>query len=59
MEKVREKEELSVSITNIAVPAEVTQVLGQVNLAIKYIWSVSNSDMDAATELGLIDVKKY
>ena len=58
-EKVREKEGLSEGIADTTAPAEVARASSPVDLAGKYMWAMSNADMDAAKELGLTGIKKY
>ena len=58
-EKAREKERLLEGIADITAPVEVVQALSPVDLARKYIWAMSNSNMDAAEKLGLTGIKKY
>ena len=58
-EKAREKEGLSESIADTTAPAKVAQGSSPVDLAGKYMWAMSNANIDAAKELGLIGIKKY
>ena len=58
-EKAREKEELSESIVDTTAPAKMIQASSFVDLAEKYMWAISNANLDAAKELGLIGIKKY
>ena len=58
-EKVREKEGLSEGIADITTSAEVAQTASLVDLAGKYMWAINNTDIDAAKEIELIDIKKY
>ena len=58
-EKAMKKERLLESITDTTAPAEVAQALSLIDLAGKYIWVMSNANMDAAKKLGLTDIKKY
>ena len=57
--KVKEKEKLLENIADTNALAEVAWKLNPVNLAWKYIWTISNVDLDAAIKLGLTGIKKY
>ena len=59
LEKAREKKMLSESTANTTVSAEVAWVLSPINFAGRYNWTISNTDLDTAKELGLISIKKY
>ena len=39
--------------------AEVGRTSSPIDLDGKYIWAISNVDIDAARDLGLTDIKKY
>ncbi len=39
--------------------AEVAKVSSAINLRSKHSWAISNTDMDAAEDLGLTGIKKY
>lgn len=39
--------------------AEVAKMSIIINIGYKYRWAISNIDMDAARNLGLINVRKY
>ena len=58
-EKTREKEGLSDDIADITATAEVAQALSPVDLTGKYMWAMSNANIDAVKELGLTGIKKY
>ena len=58
-EKTREKEGLLEGIADTAAPTEVAQALSPIDLAGKYMWAMSNANIDAAKELGLTGIKKY
>ena len=58
-EKAREKERLSKNIANTTAPVELAQALSSINFTRKYIWAISDADMDAAKELELTSIKKY
>ncbi len=59
-EKVREKEILSIEgIADTNAPAEVARISNPVNLAGRYIWAMSDSNLDVAKELELTGIKKY
>ena len=58
-ENTKEKERLSEDITDTTAPAEVTQALSPVDFAEKYIWAISNADIDTAKELELTGIKEY
>lgn len=57
-EKAGEKEEQLV-IGNAIEQAKVVKMSNPINLNSKYIWAVSNTDIDTARDLRLTDVKKY
>ena len=57
--KAREKEELSESIADIFAPTEVTQASSLINFARKYMWAISNVNLDAAKKLGPNGIQKY
>ena len=58
-EKVREKERLLESIADTTSSAEVAWASSAVDLIGKYMWAISNADIDATKELGLTGIKKY
>ena len=58
-EKARKKEKLSESTAVTTAPAEVARASNFVNLAWRYKWAISNTDMNVAKKLGLTGVKKY
>ena len=58
-EKAKEKEGYLEGITDTTVLAEVARASSFVDLTRKYIWAMSNADLEAAKKLGLIDIKKY
>ena len=58
-EKARKKERLSEGIANTTTPAEVAWALSPIDLAGKYMWAMSNANMDAVKKLGLTNIKKY
>ena len=39
--------------------AELAKILNAINLGSKHSWAISNADMDATRNLGLISIKKY
>ena len=57
-EKAKKKERLLEGIADITTPVEVARALSPVDLAGKYIWAISNADMDTAKELRLTGIKK-
>ena len=58
-EKARKKEGLSEGIVNTTMPAEVARASSPVDLTRKYMWVISNANIDAAKKLGLTSIKKY
>ncbi len=60
LEKAREEEMLSLEgIADTTAPAEVARVSSPVDLIGRYNWVMSNTNLNAAKELGLTDIKKY
>lgn len=57
-EMTRKKKRLSKSIADTIVAAEIAQTLSYVDLAKKYIWAISNANLDAAKKLGPTGIKK-
>ena len=57
--KVREKKKLFEGIADTTALAEIAQATGCVDLAERYMWAMSNANLDAAKELGLTGIKKY
>ena len=58
--KIREnKELLAMENADKTAIAEITKVLSIIDLGSKYNCVISNADIDAAGNLGLIDIKKY
>lgn len=57
--KVREKKELSKDIADTILLAKLAQASSPVDLAGRYIWAMSNADLNAAKKLGLTSNKKY
>ena len=57
--KAKKKENLSKSIADTIVLAEVAWVSNPVNFARKYMWVMNNTNLDAAKKLGLTNIKKY
>ena len=57
--KAKKKKGLSENIADTIALAEMAQALSLVDLAEKYIWAMSNTDIDAAKEMGLTNIKKY
>ncbi len=59
-EKGRENKEL-LAMENVdkTAMAEVAKVLSAIDLGSKHSWTISNTDIDAAGDLGLISIKKY
>lgn len=53
------RELLAIENINITVIAEIAKVLSIINLGNKYNEAISNTDIDTAKNLGLIDIKKY
>ena len=49
--KAKKKEELLKDIADTTVPVEVSQALSLVHLAGKYIWAMSNANLDVSKEL--------
>ena len=58
-EKAREKKGLSEDITDTTTLAKVAWTLNLVDLAGKYMWAISNANIDAAKKLRLTGIKKY
>ena len=58
-ERTKEKEKLLKSIMETTALAEMAQVLSLIDLAKKYIWAISNIDIDTAKKLRLTGIKKY
>ena len=58
-EKAKEKKGLSEGITDTTASAEMARALSPVDLVGKYMWAISNANMDAANKLGLTGIKKY
>lgn len=50
---------MAIENINITVIAEVAKVLSTIDLGNKYSEAISNTDIDAARNLGLINIKKY
>lgn len=59
LEKAREKEKLSEDTANTTALVEVAKALSIIDLAWRYKWVISNTNMDAVKELELTGVKKY
>ena len=57
--KAREKKELLENIADTTMPTKVAQALSPVDLAEKYIWTMSNADLDVTKKLRLTSIKKY
>ena len=57
--KTREKQGLLEGIADTTSTAEVAQASSLVDFAGKYMWAMSNANIDAAKELGLTGIKKY
>lgn len=53
------KELLAMENANKIEMVEVVKVLSIIDLESKYSWAISNADMHAAGDLGLIGIKKY
>lgn len=58
-EKIKEKKKLFEKITDTTTLAKMPQVSSFVNLARRYIWAISNADLDLDKKLGLTGIKKY
>ena len=58
-EKAGEKKELLEGIADITAPAKVTQAPSSIDLARKYMWAISNANLDAAKKLRLTSIIKY
>ena len=58
-EKARKKKELLKGITDTTALAKVAQALSPVDFARKYMWAISNINIDVAKQLGLLGIKKY
>lgn len=58
LEKTRQKEE-QLLIENVIKRAEVAKMLSLIDLDSKYMWAISNVDIDTTRNLGLTGVKKY
>ena len=57
--KAKEKERLSESIMNSTAPTEIALALGLIDLVRRYIWGMSNANMDTAKKLDLTSITKY
>lgn len=59
--KKDKKDKKSLAIENIdkTAKAKVAKVSNAIHLDSKYSWAISNSDMDAAKDLKLTEIKKY
>ena len=58
-EKARKKKRLSEDIANTTTLAKVTQASSSIDFARKYIWVMSNANLDVAKKLRLTNIKKY
>ena len=58
-EKAREKKSLLEGIADTIALAEMAQTSSPVDLVEKYIWPMSNANLDATKELRLTGIKKY
>ena len=59
IEKVNENKRLSEDITNTIMPPEVAQALSFVDLARRYMQTMSNVNLNTAKELRLTSINKY
>lgn len=59
LKEVRKNKRLLKSIVDIIAPVDVAQQSSPINLARRYIWIMSNTDLDVAMKLWLTGVKKY
>ena len=59
LEKTREKEKLSEDLADRSVLAELARASSPVNLAWRYRWAMSKTDIESAEKLGLTGVKNY
>ena len=59
IEKPNKKEKLSKSIANITALAKMARTLSLFNLVQRYIWTMSNIDLDAVKKLRVIGINKY
>ena len=58
-EKAREEKMLSEGIVDMTALAEIARVSSSVDFAERYNWAMSNTDLDVAKKLELINIKKY
>ena len=59
LEKAKGEKELSQSIANRSGSTKIDQVLSLVNLAKKYLWAISNVNLNITEKLELISINKY
>lgn len=59
LNKTSKNKELLKGIADIIVAAKVTQALNFINLARRYKWAISNTNLDKANKLKLTSIKKY
>lgn len=59
LEKAKDKKRLLESIADITLLAEIAQVLNFINLRERYIWIMSNANLNAIKELKLTGIQKY
>ena len=57
--KIREKGRLSESISDTTMLVELAQVSNLIDLPRKYLWAMSNINLDMAKKLRLTGIKKY
>lgn len=58
-EKAKEKQKLSKGIAHTTMLAKKAWASSSFDLAKRYIWAMSNVDLDASKKLGLTGIKKY
>ena len=58
-EMAKEKKKLSKSIADTTALAKVAQISSFFDLIRKYIWAMSNTDLDTNKKLWLTGIKKY
>lgn len=58
LEKAKEKEGRLVE-GNAIKQAKVVKMFSSINLNSKYIWAISNTDMDTTRDLDITGIKKY
>ena len=57
--KVRKMEELLKAIVDTTVPAKIALALSSISLVRRYIWAISNANLDTAKHLKQTGIKKH